>query len=230
MKHFIATSLFKFLHFLFLIFPAFSLDIFIDPPNSNQCSLKISNPCTGSQNNPYDNLMMAFIKGVSQAIQSNDLSLNYYLSPTNITDGHLIIHPSSNNGTISPFETYFGLFLCVKKIISLFWWIGEINIKTWTNESESAKILVKNDNFIMLVNKGLTIKNIVFMGFDMHMANYSCIEDFCCWPNPEISLFNSSDICYLEQRSMVSKNESFLGFFQISTFNNKRNFHKILRI
>ena len=74
----------------------------------------------------------------------------------------------------------------------------------------------------MVVNKGLTIKNIVFLGFDMHMSNYSCIDDFCCWPNPEVSLFNSSHLCYLERRSMVSKNESFLGFLQISTLNKKK--------
>ena len=110
MKTFLGFPFFRLFYLANFIFHVSSLDIFIVPPNSNQCSVKISNPCDGSQNNPYDNLMMAFIKGVSQAIQSNDLSLNYYLSPTNTTDGHLIIHPSSNNGTISPFETYFGLF------------------------------------------------------------------------------------------------------------------------
>lgn len=98
------------------------------------------------------------------------------------------------------------------------------------DKSGSATILVKTDNFTMVVNKGLTIKNIVFMGFDMHMASYPCIENFCCWPNPEISLFNSSDHCFLDQRSVVLKNQFFLGFFQMSTLYKKTKFHKILRI
>ena len=89
-----------------LFFSANFLNIYVAPPSSNNCTQKAqtsSNLCVGSQENPFDDLSSAFVEGVSTAKQVNDLTLNFYLYPTEMSQGHTI-----EAGYGSPFEDYYG--------------------------------------------------------------------------------------------------------------------------
>ena len=87
-------------------------DIYIAPFNSRSCIFKaFFAPCDGTINNAYDDLYSSFILGVSQALQSGDQTLNFYLTGNNNNPGHWISHYyyTMVNGDGNPFKNYLGL-------------------------------------------------------------------------------------------------------------------------
>ena len=95
--------------------------------------------------------------------------------------------------------------------------IGEITIQSYPLGT-IAYIHLKTDNFTFYIQSALTLKFIVFSGFDMHMSKYPCSwTSHCCYPNTNSLLYDQSHICSLatNQGSINYDGIVYKGFIQL---------------
>ena len=205
--------------------------VYISNNTENNC--EITNSCDGSLNKPYSGFLEGLIKGeIKSKANKTNSKIKFYL-----IDNFYIISLSQ----INDLKLKFPKLIDSKGLLTIFKNKGIVNNITITsaleknfkgaNKVKKVEIAIKSANFIILINKEMTIINLNFTGKDLNLINESmkCIKSYegCCSIKEINSINNNCSLISVPFNNLYMFN--FQGLFKIkawkirNSFNNSRN-------
>ena len=178
--------------------------------STNNCS-----SCNGTIQNPYNNLIKAFIATWKASVSYSNNNLTFYLIGTT----HFINkYDWGSQETIQIFRRFYA------NITILPLSCKDFNISGCFSPNDTIKptIYLKTDQFSIFVVSNLSLINVTFDGRDMHMANFTTNDSLyttICQFNDlnqtyiENSANNLTQNCSLRNRTILTSNGSYSLFY-----------------